>query len=71
MGMSEEQLFRNKLNSSKHRNMPCVCGSGLKAKKCHGRDYAITKEVNDVIKNLVKDRVIQRAAEIKNQNALK
>lgn len=46
-------LYRNPLNKSKLRNMPCICGSGKKIKKCHGIDYGIDvlklNEINRLI----------------------
>lgn len=38
-----ETKYRNPLADSKFRNKLCICGSGKKTKKCHGKNYIISK----------------------------
>ena len=37
-------MYRNPMAHGAYRNHPCICGSGKKMKKCHGKDYAVTLE---------------------------
>lgn len=39
--------YENFLHRGENRNKRCICGSGLKAKKCHGSDRFITAETRD------------------------
>jgi hypothetical protein len=48
-----EKSTHNPLYSSELRNKPCICGSGKKVKKCHGRDPFILKETMDALEDLV------------------
>lgn len=49
-----EKSTYNPLYSSELRNKPCICGSGKKVKKCHGKDPFILKETKDALDTLVK-----------------
>lgn len=66
-------LLRNPLYIPKFGNRPCVCGSGKKMKKCHGKEYAITKEeyeeariLNDAYNERVKS-MIDKIKEMENE----
>jgi hypothetical protein len=48
-------MFRNPMAHGQYRNHPCICGSGKKMKKCHGKEYAITAEELEAIKTLGKE----------------
>ena len=54
--MSDEKQYRNPLSGGNLRNKICLCGSGKKVKRCHGKDYAI-----DVIKHNEISRLIDAA----------
>lgn len=48
---TKEPMKFNPLNKGSNRNMPCVCGSGKKVKKCHGIKTALTyTEYNQIVK---------------------
>jgi len=38
---------------SKHRNMPCICGSGKKTKRCHGMLDAVPTDVAEKLKKAI------------------
>ena len=38
------EKFFNPIAKGSHRNKACICGSGIKAKKCHGAKSLINKE---------------------------
>lgn len=38
----------------KHRNIPCPCGSGRKAKKCHGQAEAIPEDEAQVVQDYLR-----------------
>ncbi len=66
----KEPMYRNPLHNSKLRNKPCICGNGKKSKKCHGKEYAITKEQLDEIKVLNKERMAQVAKELNEMKSI-
>ena len=53
MSDKKQPMYVNPLAKGKFRNMQCICGSGKKVKKCHGRDHAIDvlklNEINRLI----------------------
>ena len=46
--------FTNTLSKGQYRNKPCICGSGKKAKRCHGMKSSITlqeaEELDEIIR---------------------
>lgn len=46
--------FFNSLSEGKLRNELCICGSGKKVKKCHGKDRLVTFEQKNEISELMK-----------------
>lgn len=53
----EKESFENYLNplcKGEHRNKKCICGSGEKLKKCHGKKRLISKVELDDILELIK-----------------
>lgn len=56
-----ETLYINPLYSGKLRNVMCICGSGKKIKRCHGRDFGIDvimlNEINRLIDKVSKERL--------------
>ena len=50
-----EPRFINPLNKGKFRNTLCICNSGKKTKKCHGRDKIINKDQLDEIVKIHKE----------------
>lgn len=65
----------NPLAKGINRNLPCVCGSGKKVKKCHGQELVITQEQYDWIMNAQANRekefnqaLIDQIEAKKNQN---
>lgn len=46
--------FFNHLSDGKLRNELCLCGSGKKVKKCHGKDRLVTVEQKNEISELIK-----------------
>ena len=40
---------------TKYRNIPCPCGSGKKAKKCHGLLEWVTKKDAETIMNWISE----------------
>jgi hypothetical protein len=47
---------RNDLSRGRHRNMKCLCGSGLKAKRCCGQFRALPIQVAGAVHKALKDR---------------
>lgn len=49
----KEGIAFNPLKRGKYRNIPCPCGSGRKAKKCHGLEPFMkaeaAKEAQDIL----------------------
>jgi len=39
----KEKLYRNPISGGKFRNAPCICGSKVKVKNCHGTKYALSE----------------------------
>ena len=61
--MNKEPRFINPLANGNLRNKLCICGSGKKVKKCHGRDKVINKDKLDEIIKIHKsltDKVSQK-----------
>jgi hypothetical protein len=54
--------YRNPLSLGKVRNDPCICGSGKKIKKCHGRDSAVSFEGAQEIRGLIQRYAAARDA---------
>lgn len=48
-------MYRNPLAAGVNRNIPCPCGSGKKTKKCHGRDYSVTRGIHDNIIKMINE----------------
>lgn len=46
--VDKDARYRNPLRDGKLRNLKCLCGSGKKIKKCHGRDSLSFDEANEV-----------------------
>lgn len=56
-------MYVNPLAKGKYRNAPCVCGSGKKIKKCHGRDHAIdVLKLNEINRLIDKNNKAYEAA---------
>lgn len=58
-----EVMYKNPLAKGKYRNTPCICGSGKKIKKCHGRDNAIdVLKLNEINRMIDKNNKAYEAA---------
>lgn len=56
-------MYVNPLVKGKLRNMVCICGSGKKVKKCHGRDHAIdVLKLNEINRMIDKNNKIYQQA---------
>lgn len=54
-GNTEPKKFRNPLSQGVYRNMQCICNSGKKVKKCHGKEYALTAVEHNEITRMIND----------------
>ena len=61
----------NQLSKGKFRNAKCICGSGVKMKKCHGMDYFVSKEDFEINNKLIHENNIKVITQNKINNKKK
>lgn len=50
------EKYFNPLTKGNYRNIPCPCGSGKKAKVCHGKESYLTEEQVNELKKLIEEK---------------
>jgi hypothetical protein len=48
----KEGFTQNPLRAGKYRNLPCLCGSGVKTKKCCGQELLVPSELAKELKGI-------------------
>lgn len=64
---SRAAKYVNPLGKGKLRNMICICGSGKKVKKCHGKDHAVDSLMLNEINRIIDKNNKAYQAELKRQ----